>query len=144
MRVVSECRLVTVVVVAVATSPLAALQDLGQRVPQLRQLEDLAVQQLQQRAQALAEGFPLLQAALQTLLQIAEAGLQRLVPRLGFLKPTTSQAVVRLFSDSLNVVLYTIYYLLVYLRLKQLDQTHKLFLLKYFKCSLFSLLIILQ
>lgn len=89
MRVVSECRLVTVVAVAVATSPLAALQDLGQRVPQLRQLEDLAVQQLQQRAQALAEGFPLLQAALQTLLQIAEAGLQRLVLRLGFLKATT-------------------------------------------------------
>lgn len=90
MRVVSECRLVTVVAVAVATSPLAALQDLGQRVPQLRQLEDLAVQQLQQRAQALAEGFPLLQAALQAQLQIAEAGLQRLVPRLRFLKPTTS------------------------------------------------------
>lgn len=90
MWVVSECRLVTVVAVAMATSPLAALQDLGQRVPQLRQLEDLAVQQLQQRAQALAEGFPLLQAVLQTLLQITEAGLKRLVPRLGFLKPTTS------------------------------------------------------
>lgn len=68
---------------------LAAFEDLGQRVPQLRQLEDLAVQQLQQRAQALAKGFPFLLAALQTLLQIAQLGLQRLVPRLCVLKQTT-------------------------------------------------------
>lgn len=74
--------------VAVVVS-LAALQELGQRVSQLRQLEDLAVQQLQQRAQALAKGFPLLLAALQTLLQVAELSLQRLVPRLRVLKPTT-------------------------------------------------------
>lgn len=40
----SERRLVTVVVVMVAASlPLAALQHLGQGVPQLRQLKDLAV-----------------------------------------------------------------------------------------------------
>lgn len=68
---------------------LGALQQLGQRVPQLRQLEDLAVQQLQQRVQALVKGFPLLLAALQTLPQIAQLGLQHQVPRLGVLKQTT-------------------------------------------------------
>lgn len=70
---------------------LAALEELGQGVPQLRQLKDLAVQQLQQRAQAFAKGFPLLLAALQTLLQVAQLGLQRLVLQLSFLKHTTSQ-----------------------------------------------------
>lgn len=70
---------------------LAALEELGQRVPQLGQLEDLAVQQLQQGAQALAKGFPLLLAALQMLLQVAQLGLQRLVPRLRVLKQTTNK-----------------------------------------------------
>lgn len=54
MTASSERRLVTVVVtvmVLVAASlTLAALQQLRQGVPQLRQLEELAVQQLQQRA----------------------------------------------------------------------------------------------
>lgn len=68
---------------------LAAFEELGQHVPQLRQLEDLAVQQLQQRAQALVKGFPFPLAAVQTLLQIAQLGLQRLVPRLCVLKQTT-------------------------------------------------------
>lgn len=82
--------LMTVMMLMGAAS-LAAFEELGQRVPQLRQLEDLAVQQLQQRAQALAKGLPFPLAALQTLLQIAQLGLQRLVPRLCVLKPTTHQ-----------------------------------------------------
>lgn len=65
---------------------LAALEELGQGVPQLRQLRDLAVQQLEQRAQALVKGFPLLLAAFQTLLQLPQLGLQRLVPRLRVLQ----------------------------------------------------------
>lgn len=67
---------------------LAALQELGQRVPQLVQLEQLAVQQLQQGAQAPAKGFPLQLAALHPLLQIAQLGLQRLVPQLHVLTKT--------------------------------------------------------
>lgn len=47
---------------------LAALDELGQAVAEFGQLEDLAVQQLQQGAQALAEGFPLQLVALQPLL----------------------------------------------------------------------------
>lgn len=69
-----------------AGGALAALEELGQGVPQLRQLEDLAVQQLEQRAQALVKGVPLLLAALQTPLQLPQLGLQRLVPRLRVLK----------------------------------------------------------
>lgn len=65
---------------------LAALEELGQGVPQLRQLEDLAVQQLEQRAQALVKGVPLLLAALQALLQLPQLGLQRLVPGLRVLQ----------------------------------------------------------
>lgn len=75
-----------VLMVQVALAAAAALQEFGQRVSELRQLEDLAVQQLQQRAEALAEGFPLLLAALQTLPEVAQLGLQRLVPRLRVLK----------------------------------------------------------
>lgn len=65
---------------------LAALEELDQGVPQLRQLRDLAVQQLEQRAQALVKGVPLLLAALQTQLQLPQLGLQRPVPRLRVLQ----------------------------------------------------------
>lgn len=68
---------------------LATLEELGQRVPQLGQLEDLAVQQLQQGAQAFVKGFSLQLAALQTLLQIAQLGLQHLVPLLRGLEQMT-------------------------------------------------------
>lgn len=71
---------------------LAALQQLGQCVPQLVQLKDFAVQQLQQGAQAFAKGFPLQLAALQTLLQISQVGLQRLVSHLRLLIETTHNA----------------------------------------------------
>lgn len=70
----------------VASASLAALDEFGQRVPKFVQLEELAVQQLEQGAQALVKGLPLLLVALQTLLQIAQLGLQRLVPRLRVLK----------------------------------------------------------
>lgn len=65
---------------------LAALEELGQGVPQLRQLRDLAVQQAEQRAQALVEGLPLLLAAVQALLQLPQLGLQRPVPGLRVLQ----------------------------------------------------------
>lgn len=71
---------------AAAATAAAALQDPGQGVPQLRQLQDLAVQQLQQRAQAAAEQLPLLQAALQALLQLPQPALQHPVPQLRFLE----------------------------------------------------------
>lgn len=69
-----------------AEGSLAALHQLGQRVAQLRQLEDLAVQQLQQGAKALPVGFPLQLAALQAQLQVVQLRLQRLVPRLRLLE----------------------------------------------------------
>lgn len=74
---------------------LAALDQLGQRVTQLRQLEDLPVQQLQQGAQALGVGLPLQLAALQTLLQVAQLRLQLLVPRLRLLDETKGVGGVR-------------------------------------------------
>ncbi|TNN42140.1 hypothetical protein EYF80_047683 [Liparis tanakae] len=61
------------------SSALAAVQELAQRVPQLRHLEQLPVQQLQQRAEALAKRLPLPPLAPQLLLQLAEPRLQRLV-----------------------------------------------------------------
>lgn len=67
---------------------LAALDQLDQRVAQLRQLEDLAVQHLQQGAQVLPVGLPLQLDALQALLQVAQLRLQSPVPRLGVLVQT--------------------------------------------------------
>lgn len=68
---------------------LTSLEELGQRVPQLGQLEDLAVQQLQQGPQAAAKGFSLQLASLQVLLQFAQLGLQHLVPLLCGLEHVT-------------------------------------------------------
>ena len=61
---------------------LAALDELGKRVPQLGQLEDLPVQELQQGAQMGAEGLPLLLGVLHRLLQGTQPRLQVLVPLL--------------------------------------------------------------
>lgn len=73
-----------------ASLAAAVLQESGQTVSQLGQLEDLPVQQLQQRAQTLPEALALPPAALQTLLHVRQTRLQLRVPRLRLLREETA------------------------------------------------------